>query len=91
MGRKPISGTRKLDKLVIRLTNGELASIDRAASVIGLPSSTWARNLILSAAGHVPTDEPGEAAAPAKKIVRRASGDPVTAPRKVPTRKRVAE
>ena len=51
MGRKPISDQRKYAVLVIRVTEKERAALDRAAKRDRLPTSTWARDLLLNAAG----------------------------------------
>jgi endonuclease YncB( thermonuclease family) len=52
MGRKAISGERKSDRpLRIRLTDAERSAIDRKAGACGKPASTWARDVLLRAAG----------------------------------------
>jgi hypothetical protein len=48
MGRKPIADERKYDELRIRLTDSERVELDKAAGK--LPTSTWARDLLLNAA-----------------------------------------
>jgi len=48
MGRKPIADERKYDEFRIRLTDSERAELDKAAGK--LPTSTWARELLLNAA-----------------------------------------
>lgn len=53
MGRKAISGTAKTASLLIRLTDEERAAIDTAAKGTGQPPSTWARDLLLTAARNV--------------------------------------
>jgi len=48
MGRKPISDGRKHNQLRIMLTESERLELDAAAD--DLPTSTWARDLLLTAA-----------------------------------------
>ncbi len=51
MGRKPLSDVAKTDTtLRIRLTESERAELDSAATATGSPTSTWARDLLLTAA-----------------------------------------
>ena len=52
MGRKSLSDSRKYDRLVVRLTDTERAALDSAAAMAGLPTSTWARELLLNAAAN---------------------------------------
>lgn len=52
MGRKAMSGEPKSDRpLRIRLTDAERAMIDSAANQASKPTSTWARDVLLVAAG----------------------------------------
>ena len=51
MGRKPISDTRKQSVLVIRLTEKERVALNRTAKRAKLPTSTWARDLLIRASG----------------------------------------
>jgi hypothetical protein len=46
-GRKPISGERMYNQMHVRLTDSERAELDRAASLSGLPTARWARNVLL--------------------------------------------
>jgi uncharacterized protein (DUF1778 family) len=51
MGRKALSGTPKTDRpLRIRLTDRERAILDRAAKRAGLPTSAWAREILIATA-----------------------------------------
>lgn len=50
MGRKPLADTAKSGMFYIRVTTEERAELDTAASAAGVPTSTWARDLLLSAA-----------------------------------------
>lgn len=51
MGRKPLSETAKTNRpLRVLLTDSERVELDTAAVAAGVPTSTWARDLLLSAA-----------------------------------------
>lgn len=50
MGRKPLSDARKNIQFRIMLTDAERTELDTAASAAGVPTSTWARDLLLTAA-----------------------------------------
>lgn len=51
MGRKPLSNRAKSNRpLRVLLTDEERTELDAAAVSVGLPTSTWARDLLLSAA-----------------------------------------
>lgn len=50
MGRKPLSDARKNVQFRIMLTELERAELDTAAAAAGMALSTWARDLLLSAA-----------------------------------------
>ena len=51
MGRKPLSEEPKTNRpLRVLLTDSERAELDAAAVAAGVPTSTWARDLLLSAA-----------------------------------------
>lgn len=50
MGRKPLGELGKSYMLRIRMTDDERAALDSAAALAGKPTSTWARDLLLSAA-----------------------------------------
>jgi len=51
MGRKPLSDARKTETpLRIRLDESERSIIDKAAAAAELPTSTWARTLLIRAA-----------------------------------------
>lgn len=64
MGRKPLSDTPKsATPLRILLTEAERARIDTAATAAGKKTSTWARDVLLDAAG--------DARPPAKKSPRK--------------------
>lgn len=50
MPRPPLSDSRKTDSpLRIRLTEQERAVLDRAATQASLPTSAWARQVLLAA------------------------------------------
>lgn len=67
-GRPAISGSRKFAKLDIRVTDDEKAEIDSAASKIGKPSATWARDELLRLAREINGPAAKKPAkAPAKK------------------------
>lgn len=63
MGRKPMSETPKLGRMVILLNDSERAALDAAAKASGKPTSTWARDELLRLASEVKT--------PAKKTARK--------------------
>ncbi|MDZ4685028.1 MAG: hypothetical protein SH850_08050 [Planctomycetaceae bacterium] len=46
-GRPPLAGERKLDRMMIRLTEAEREQLDAAAIKAGKPTSTWARDELL--------------------------------------------
>lgn len=51
MGRKPLSSEPKTNRpLRVLLTDSERTELDTAASAAGVPTSTWARDLLLTAA-----------------------------------------
>lgn len=50
MGRKPLNDIAKQAQLRILLTDSERTELDTAASAAGVPTSTWARDLLLIAA-----------------------------------------
>jgi hypothetical protein len=62
MGRKPLADIAKKAQLRILLTEAELESLTAAAMAAGMPTATWARDLLLSAA---------RAAVPVKKPTRK--------------------
>ena len=50
MGRKPLDDIAKLELIRVRITPSERAELDTAAAAAGVPTSTWLRDLGLSAA-----------------------------------------
>ena len=68
MGRKAISDGRKFDQLRIMLTSAERAELDTAAKSIDQKTSTWARDLLLTAARAMAFET---AAVPVKKPAKK--------------------
>lgn len=52
-GRRPVDGESKETQLHIRLSYAEKQALETAAAIVGKPTGTWARELILSAAESV--------------------------------------
>lgn len=50
MGRKPLNEIAKQSQLRILLTAAERAELDAYATSVGIPTSTWARDLLLATA-----------------------------------------
>lgn len=63
MGRKPMSESPKLGRMVILLNDAERAALDSAATAAGKPTSTWARDELLRLA----TETKPAAKKPARK------------------------
>lgn len=54
MGRNPLSNKPKTDKpLRIRLTDDERELLDNAANIGGLPTSSWAREVLIKFANRL--------------------------------------
>ena len=54
MGRKPLTNEVKAGMLLVRVTAAERVELDTAAAAAGKPTSTWVRDLALSAARATP-------------------------------------
>lgn len=74
MGRKPLSSVAKFNRFVIMLTDSEREEIESAAALAGAPASTWARDLLLSAARSRVESNPS-ATAPKKRPVKKRPAD----------------
>lgn len=52
-GRPPLAGTRKQERIEVRFTEDEKATIDAAVAILGKPTATWARDSLLALAREV--------------------------------------
>gem|GEM_PF-4797920 len=66
-GRPPLAGERKQERLMIRLTEDEKATIDAAVAILGKATATWARDSLLTLAREVIATESAAAPKPARK------------------------
>ena len=72
MGRKPLSDIAKESQLRILLTSKEREELDTAATAAGVPTSTWARDLLLAAARAGTNNQTAAESAGASKPAKKA-------------------